>query len=329
MLTNDLLTPSALEFIKSTISGSDAAGIVVEIAGKAASDRSFLRIRTCNRTLILVVWDCRDPDWDRFLSIASSMEQTGLLPTIVAHDAHHGFILEEDLGDRTLKKHCLTCGSICSELKDWYEKVVKSLMLFHAQPYHQINAIFSRAMDEELFLWESGYFSTHCVTEFFGCDKLLTNNWHEDCLSLAREAASQPWICIHRDFQSENILLDENDAIRLVDFQGARKGPAAYDCASLLFDPYIPFLTMEFGQTMLGEYNRLTGKIIPERDFLICAAQRLMQALGAFGNLSIHKNKPGYKKFIPIALKRLQHVVSSLDDFKSIKRVVDGCVEKL
>ena len=43
---------------------------------------------------------------------------------------------------------------------------------------------------------------------------------------------------IHRDFQSRNIMI-RGQALRLIDFQGMRFGPPAYDLASVLIDPYV------------------------------------------------------------------------------------------
>lgn len=53
---------------------------------------------------------------------------------------------------------------------------------------------------------------------------------------LAGEA--RPRALVHRDFQSRNVVYYRG-RYGLVDFQGARLGPAQYDLASLLHDPYV------------------------------------------------------------------------------------------
>ena len=61
----------------------------------------------------------------------------------------------------------------------------------------------------------------------------------EECRLLATEAAQAPaHFFLHRDFQSRNIMVS-GGRLRLVDFQGMRPGPPAYDLASLLADPYV------------------------------------------------------------------------------------------
>jgi N-acetylmuramate 1-kinase len=132
-----------------------------------------------------------------------------------------------------------------------------------------------------------------------------------------------PTVCIHRDFQSENIIID-NGHIKFVDYQGARLGPAHYDAVSLIFDPYV-----SMGQDMMERlaeyYLTQTGTASQKNDFYICAAQRLMQALGAYANLSLHKDKPRYREFIPTALERLYYVMEFLPEYPAIKGVVHGC----
>src|SRR5690606_13299174 len=55
---------------------------------------------------------------------------------------------------------------------------------------------------------------------------------------LARRAAAQPQVLVHRDFHSPNLMLPVGDDPRpgVIDFQDAVRGPIAYDLASLLMD---------------------------------------------------------------------------------------------
>jgi hypothetical protein len=54
-----------------------------------------------------------------------------------------------------------------------------------------------------------------------------------------------------------------------------------------------------------------------------------MQALGAYGNLSIHKGKEQYRQFIPIGVQRCINVVENLAQFPQIKRILYACREKM
>ena len=52
--------------------------------------------------------------------------------------------------------------------------------------------------------------------------------------------------------------------------------------------------------------------------FHLCAAQRLMQALGAYGNLSQNLGKPQFKQHIPAAVKNLTLVCRSSPALKEL-----------
>ena len=60
-----------------------------------------------------------------------------------------------------------------------------------------------------------------------------------------------PRVLVHRDFQSQNIIV-RNGQAHLIDFQGMRPGLAEYDLASLLYDPYVTLSADE--RTQLLEY---------------------------------------------------------------------------
>ena len=326
------ITPAQEAFLQSSIPSFSRETWNIELAGRAGSQRYFVRVfRTIPsyESYILVVWDSRDEDWERFLSIQADVsKEISVLPVVYAHDERHGIILEEDLGTKTLKQYVVDRkdrNEVCSI----YRKVLDALFQWQNLDPSLSPTIQSRVLDEDVFLWETSYFARHCVTEFCGCEELLGSAWEQERKRLALRVASLPKRCVHRDFQSENILIHDN-SVRFVDFQGARLGPSEYDTASLLFDPYIAFLDTNTTE-QLFDYCRkqFSDSFITETSFYQCAAQRLMQALGAYGNLSIHMGKPWYREYIPIAMDRLRSVLSYLSDFPSILRVAQGCCNAL
>jgi aminoglycoside/choline kinase family phosphotransferase len=115
---------------------------------------------------------------------------------------------------------------------------------------------------------------------------------------------------VHRDFQSQNIVIKEG-APCLIDFQGMRFGLPQYDLASLLLDPYVDLSAAEQGE-LLAFYiglARAEGEGVDEREFhrlfWLCAVQRLMQALGAYGFLGHERGRADFLAHIPAALPRL------------------------
>jgi aminoglycoside/choline kinase family phosphotransferase len=323
------LTPAQVGFLQRTLPGFAPQTWTATDVGQAGSDRRFVRLGPPHdataQPCILVLWDSHDPDWPRFLGIARETEvAVPFLPRVYGHDEAHGLVLEEDVGDVTLHAFCAGQSADDEAIDRAYERVIDALAQWQVIDPDLSPSMRARCMDEAMFMWESGYFALHCVTEYFGREAVLDDAWQKERGRLAQETAALPRVCMHRDFQSENILL-QGGAVRFVDFQGARLGPAGYDPASLLFDPYIASLTVSrraklyeyYVSSVLGEHDR--------RGFVCCAVQRLMQALGAYGNLSLHKGKDWYRQYVPVALERLCEVAEA-GEFRAVQRVARACL---
>jgi aminoglycoside/choline kinase family phosphotransferase len=99
--------------------------------------------------------------------------------------------------------------------------------------------------------------------------------------------------------------------LRLVDFQGMRSGPPAYDLASLLADPYVT-LERNLQDQLEGLYRRAAERTlgIPGRAFtesyISVRLCRNLQMLGAFGFLGVARGKKQFLTYIPRALRQLQ-----------------------
>jgi aminoglycoside/choline kinase family phosphotransferase len=91
----------------------------------------------------------------------------------------------------------------------------------------------------------------------------------------------------------------------IIDYQGAMMGPPLYDIASLLWDPYHN-LNNDIRDDLLSYYQSEIEKNISKKSYAkisteslaICRLQRHMQALGAYGFLSIIKGKRYFMKYI-------------------------------
>jgi aminoglycoside/choline kinase family phosphotransferase len=136
---------------------------------------------------------------------------------------------------------------------------------------------------------------------------------------------------IHRDFQSQNVMITAGGIPRVIDFQGARMAPGAYDVASILWDPYC---RLDDGlRDRLIEYYVTEMKIrsegFNERVFLDslipCRLQRHMQALGAYGFLSVVKGKKYFEKHIPEALRLLKEETSAVkNDYPELYKLAQN-----
>jgi aminoglycoside/choline kinase family phosphotransferase len=120
---------------------------------------------------------------------------------------------------------------------------------------------------------------------------------------------------------------------RIIDFQGARMAPAAYDIASVLWDPYYR-LDDKMRERLIGYYCSERKKqsdgfdACDFSDSLIpCRLQRHMQALGAYGFLSVVKGKKYFEKHIPEALRLLkEETAAAKNEYPALYRLVQGLV---
>ena len=119
------------------------------------------------------------------------------------------------------------------------------------------------------------------------------------------------------DFQSQNIMVPEGDRILVIDFQGAGIGPPAYDIASMLWDPYYRFddlMREELVEYYISQIKKQDASMFDEDAFrgslLVCRLQRHMQALGAYGFLSLVKGKKYFLKHVPEGLRLLKEEIS-------------------
>ena len=124
-------------------------------------------------------------------------------------------------------------------------------------------------------------------------------------------------------------LYIKNNRIRIIDFQSARIGPLTYDLASLLRDAYVDIdeRTEEYLIFYYLDCLKKMGIEILKEKFLkiysLTAIQRNMQALGAFANLSLNKNKTQFKKFIPRGLELLKLELRK-SRFKKLFQIIDS-----
>ena len=132
---------------------------------------------------------------------------------------------------------------------------------------------------------------------------------------------------VHRDLQSQNVMIRKGEPV-LIDFQGMRFGSLFYDLGSLLYDPYV-----EIGEadrtSLLRTYYDLSRPLQDwdefESLFHLASAQRLMQALGAYGFLGREQGKSHFLAHIAPALDRLIDVTGRTGTLPRLHALARRC----
>lgn len=318
------ITANELNFLESYLKKMEFGKIeTIESAGSAGSGRKFYRIFLENRkTFILMVWDSIDVDWEFFFELHKIEGVSKITPSILDEDPKQGFILLEDGGIIRLKDTLFSAQSE-KESIDIFKEVIDSLIKLQNIKLPQNCKTVSRELDYSQFIWETSYFAEHILALFPSLITLFNSKWESEREELASSVNKIEKKLCHRDFQSENILLNKGN-ISFVDIQGARPASPYYDLASLLFDPYIySQMSLKIKEKSLNYYSKVCGFDFVHDDFNKSAMQRLMQALGAFGNLSLNRGKKEYLKYVTPALENLLVVLTDTNGYNQIKKIVD------
>jgi aminoglycoside/choline kinase family phosphotransferase len=308
----------------------DVAEIKISPIQKGGSDRKFYRIHCSpEQALILVKYNLEREENRHYVRIAKFLCERGIrVPQIYFHDPEEGLIWLEDLGERDLYTYRHEGWLV---RRAFYESALDQIATLHGLPESvcvEMKQHLPAEFNSKLYLWEQNYFFDNCLGRYFKIEKtkLAQLAALPALKEITEHLASFSRVLVHRDFQSQNIIIRNSHAY-LIDFQGMRPGLAEYDLASLLYDPYVDLLEPERAE--LSAYYRarqLENGIAINGDFdlklRLCAMQRLMQALGAYGFLGLEKGHKHFLRHVPAALKSLRCVVAKIDGLTELEKTL-------
>jgi N-acetylmuramate 1-kinase len=299
---------------------------------KGGSDRRYYRVRfSAEHSLILVKYNPEKSENERFVALANFLNGIGVhAPSIYHHDREQALIWMQDLGEEDLWHHRDEPWGV---RRRFYEAALDEVALLHSsEPGLAENFHLHPEFDESLYLWEQNYCLENCLGLYFEvpAEELKRLREHPAFLGLAKRLASLRRVLIHRDFQSQNVIIWDEKAY-LIDFQGLRPGLPQYDLASLLLDPYVSLSQQERAHLLKYYFDRNGhGWTFSEfqRVYLECGIQRLMQALGAYGVIGVLREKKEFLRHIRPAISTLIEVASLADDFSFFAQFLTGLPDR-
>lgn len=298
--------------------------VTVERIRGHGSDRRFWRLGRGDWSAVVMSAPPGDAEHARFVAIAAFLERHDLGPARrLRVDDDENTVVMEDLG--TCSLFSLGAAAAADEppaVAAWELATdhVARLQAVTAAARTECPVAFDLALDLPVLRWETAYFRERFLGGLMGLDPAGDLSPADDpalaaeFAALADVVAAQPVYLLHRDFQSQNLLVRDG-RLRLVDFQGLRPGPLGYDLASLLWDPYVA-LPPARREALLARYAAAARGLdagptpADTRAMVLAAAlQRLMQALGAYGFLSLVKDRRGFLQHVPRGLAHLRDVL--------------------
>ncbi len=302
----------------------DVDHIKIRPIEKGGSDRKFYRIHA-DQALILVKYNLEREENRHYVQIAQFLTKNGIrVPKIYFHDPAEGLIWIEDLGERDLYSYQHESWLV---RRAFYESALDQIVKLHSLPESvcvEMKEHLPAEFNAALYRWEQKYFFQNCLGRYFS----VSESKRKELAALpalreiAKHLASLPRVLVHRDFQSQNIIMRNGQAY-LIDFQGMRPGLAEYDLASFFTIRMSSFRDAERAE-LVAYYRgrRLENESTIDGDFdlklRLCAMQRLMQALGAYGFLGLVKGQKHFLQYIPNALRSLRTVVAKIDNLQPL-----------
>jgi aminoglycoside/choline kinase family phosphotransferase len=272
-----------------------------------------------------------------FLNVQRYLDRIGVrVPRVLLDGVKNGFLVIEDLTDRTLEAALLE-GAPQREV---YGRAIDQLakLRAHAEAHPEIGCLaWTRAFDEELYNWEFEHFIEY---------GLLARgaNPSPDELALLRrefarvshELAAAPRSFTHRDYQSRNIMVLDSGEQVVIDFQDALQGPRQYDLVALLRDSYVELerpLIDEMLARYIDRFQAEGGARLDAREFVaffdLLTVQRKLKDAGRFVFIDQVKKNPSFLKHIPSSLKYVKDALARRPDLSDVRAVLQRHVPEL
>jgi aminoglycoside/choline kinase family phosphotransferase len=246
-----------------------------------------------------------------FVDIAFLLAKSGInVPKIYAEDLERGFLLLNDLGNKTY------LDVIDSEnADDLFKDALQALLAFQQLPMVAPLPSYDVALlRRELELFPEWYVKRELGIEFDAAQQVL---WERVSELLIDSALAQPKVLVHRDYMPRNLMLSEPNP-GVLDFQDAVYGPVTYDVTCLFKDAFLSW-PEERVRGWLENYWQQAGALdIPVQpdfeDFLrasdLMGVQRHLKVIGIFARICHRDGKPRYLGDVPRFFAYIDSVIA-------------------
>ncbi|MGY3171334.1 aminoglycoside/choline kinase family phosphotransferase [Pseudomonas sp. TE12234] len=280
----------------------------------ASSDASFRRyFRWEGAGKSFIVMDAPPPQENckPFVDIAFLLAKSGInVPKIYAEDLERGFLLLNDLGNKTY------LDVIDSEnADDLFADALQALLAFQQLPMIAPLPSYDVALlRRELELFPEWYVKRELGIEFDAAQQVL---WQQVSDLLIDSALAQPKVLVHRDYMPRNLMLSEPNP-GVLDFQDAVYGPVTYDVTCLFKDAFLSWPEERVRGWLESYWQQAAALNIPVQpdfeDFLrasdLMGVQRHLKVIGIFARICHRDGKPRYLADVPRFFAYIDEVIA-------------------
>jgi N-acetylmuramate 1-kinase len=258
-----------------------------------ASFRRYFRVNAPDgRNAMLMHAPPPHEDPKPFLHVTRYLLQNAFrAPNIYAEDVEQGFLLIEDFGDRRMREHI---DAHPDDEHAIYTHAVATLTELAKAPVGEVPPYDMATYLREVRLLSEWYVPAMGIA-------IDPAEYEELWTQALSPIASAEWreVTVLRDYHAENIMLLDDGAQGLIDYQDALAGHPAYDLVSILQDARRD-VAPELEQAMLNHYCSLaeTGPDF-HHHYALLGAQRNTKIIGIFTRLWKRDGKARYLDFLP------------------------------
>jgi N-acetylmuramate 1-kinase len=323
-----------------------------------ASTRAYFRVQSDDHSLVVALYGesfdeverasdrlarCETLDPSSRLTFANDpcaqIEVTRLflenglaVPRILHASGSSRALLLEDVGDVRLQDWL--DGRTQDERMKAYRRAVRMIVrIQEATPLALgSNSICSRlAFDEMKLKWELGFFFANYFNRYLGTklDGETSQGVQQEFRTLCAELASRPRVLVHRDYHARNLMVHRHDLV-IIDHQDARMGPASYDLASLVKDPYTaldPLAAtelLEYFIELKASSSIALDDVRKFRDEMeLMTIQRMLKAIGTYSYQAAVAGNPAYVPYIEPAISAALRSAEALSRFERIHELLE------
>jgi aminoglycoside/choline kinase family phosphotransferase len=340
-------------FAREALGLSESVSLKLSPFEGRGSDRTFFRLKWNRKdSVILVHYDPKRVENTYYADIAAFLHDIDVpAPRLIRHDPAGCLIVMEDLGDTDLYSLRKTLWETRRILYQKTLSIVHKLHSFPEKDFPSARVKLMEGFGPHLYRWEREYFRDHFVKDVCGIEiePSFERELEAELFALAERLSGTKRCLVHRDLQSQNVMIRDGEPF-LIDFQGMRFGSPFYDLGSLLCDPYVHpeqhaervnFSSSERDELLSFYYGLWshTGEILSKVEgskwdldfatfqnyFWEASAQRLMQALGAYGFLGLEKGFKAFLEHIPVGLRNLQRAASQVASLPRLQELCQTC----
>lgn len=280
-------------------------------ASSDASFRRYFRWEGAGRSFVVMDAPPPQENCKPFVDIAFLLAKSGInVPKIYAEDLERGFLLLNDLGNKTYLD--VIDGENADAL---FDDAMKALLAFQQLPMVAPLPSYDVALlRRELELFPEWYVKRELGVEF---NSTQQQQWQQISDLLIDSALAQPKVLVHRDFMPRNLMLSEPNP-GVLDFQDAVYGPVTYDVTCLFKDAFLSWPEERVRGWLENYWQQASALNIPVQpdfeDFLrasdLMGVQRHLKVIGIFARICHRDGKPRYLADVPRFFSYIEAVIA-------------------